>query len=93
MSAIHRVAVGDDSLLDIVSGLESTARKFDGLIAQYVPGTPAPGAPDHPRTLELLLGLIAVRERLRTVFDASCKGIPSEAPTTGESQVEESWLR
>ena len=93
MSVIHRVDVRDGSLLDIVSGLESTARRFDGLLEQYVPGKAEAGAADDPRTVDLLLGLVAVRERLRAVLlHANASGaVRDSAPML--RPFEESWLR
>lgn len=92
MSVIHRVDVSDGSLLDIVSGLESTARRFDGVLDRYVPGTPVAGLADDPRTLDLLLGLVAVRERLRVVFAASATE-SSRPDSERDAPLEESWLR
>lgn len=92
MSVIHRVDVNDGSLLDIVSGMESTARRFDGLLDRYVPGAPTPGVPDDPRTLDLLLGLVAVRERLRSVFARSATETSARDVDKAPS-IDESWLR
>ena len=93
MSVIHRVDVRDGSLLDIVSGLEATARRFDGVVDQYVPGQPTAGVADDPRTMDLLLGLVAVRERRRDVLSAASAETATRAPAAEEKQIEESWLR
>ncbi len=93
MSVLHRVDVADGSLLEIVSGLECAARRFDALVDRYAPSDAERTGDDDPRTVDLLLGLVAVRERLRDVLARASVERPTTSGAGVDRGVEGSWLR
>lgn len=69
MSALHRVVsqhAHDHKLLDLCSGLQRTIERFDALLAAHVTSD---GPPLDCELVHVVLGAIAIRNRLSSAFD------------------------
>jgi hypothetical protein len=87
MKAIDRVAIADGSLVDIACGIEALLRRFDALLERYGDSTDGESGEDS-RTLDLVLGLVAIRERWSRELQVS-----ATTNASARSRVEGSWLR
>jgi hypothetical protein len=96
IAEVERVVRGDshdDAFLGLACGLRAAISRFDELLAQYAPPKDA-RAPDEeraPELVELLLGMIAIRERLASVTEVPVATLAAPAPAS--SPLDGSLLR
>lgn len=91
-SVLHHVEVNDGAFVDLACGLVGAARRFDAILDRYAPPV-ASGASctDASPTIDLLLGMIAVRRKLAAVLDMTPRGENNEEEPDFPRQG--SWLR
>ena len=87
VSELHRTDVDDGSLLELSCGAVSIIHRFDEILARYGASTSA--TPVTGTTLELVLGLIAIRNRMMSAFDLT--ETPSPVRLVQERKTD--WLR
>ena len=93
MSGLHHVAVADGSLLQLALGLEVMISRFDAIVDEHAPAASVAEVlptETHERTVELVLGLVALRNRIAAELTAASTPI---APAPPVGSIDESWLR
>jgi hypothetical protein len=87
MSELHRTDIADGSLLELSCGALSIIHRFDEMLVRY--GTPTSSSAISGTALDLVLGMIAIRDRLMTAFDLT----ESPSLARGVQERKTDWLR
>jgi hypothetical protein len=80
MTELDRLATNPGNWLDLLCGIRGYITRFDALLGQYAPpgGAPADDAPSE--VVELLLGMIAIRDRIVATTDEHAREAAAPAP-------------
>ena len=95
MTELHRVVrryAHDTKLVELLGGLHAAISRLDAVLARYAPGEPdAAATAGSPEVVDLMLGVIAIRDRLAAAMVMATVHHDAEAPLAGPPQ--ESLLR
>jgi len=82
MSSLRDPRMRDPALLELACGLRSAIERFDRLLARHVSPVPTPGCAAPDDLPLVVLGMIALRDRLDRELTGAADRAADREPTT-----------